>query len=209
MELWDNTNDSYQQVMPNNLKGILEFEELYEVINDYFSKLPKKENLINYFDFYFKYIYNEDELKEKFRRNVEFILSFCKVSGLNDIIFFNSMGDFLYIKLKNRKNYFSFDEKNDSWFGILTEEHYVNKKGYDNKSNLPPYGKYFCGSHPSLNPTKNKLSLTLSSFSSTQLKSSLNILSFELPPPAILISLRFNLSAIFFENLFSSCSLTI
>ena len=35
MELWDNTVNDYLQIMPNNLKGRLESEELYEVINDY------------------------------------------------------------------------------------------------------------------------------------------------------------------------------
>ena len=148
MELWDNTVNDYLQIMPNNLKGRLESEELYEVINDYFSKLPKKENIMNYFDFYFKYIYNEVELKDRLQRNIKLLLSFCKSKGLNDIIFFNSMGDHTD-KLKQIKGYFSFDKKHDAWFDFLTEKHYVDKKGYDTKSHLPPYGKYFCGSHPS------------------------------------------------------------
>lgn len=148
MELWDNTGNDYLQIMPNNLKGMLESEELYDAVGEHFSKLPKKENLMNYFNFYFKYIYNEVELKERLQRNVKLLLSFCKSKGLDDIIFFNSMGDHTD-KLKQIKGYFSFDEKHDAWFDFLTEKHNVGKKGYDTKSNLPPYGRYFCGSHPS------------------------------------------------------------
>tara|TARA_E500000318_G_scaffold111983_1_gene133104 strand:- start:5108 stop:5968 length:861 start_codon:yes stop_codon:yes gene_type:complete len=126
--------------------------------------------------------FNIDFLTLQLKSTINYVDGYLSSKNL-DFIMFNSIDN--YFDLPNKKNYFNFFDKdsklkiydadtrsktktsNNCWFGYLM--HLQNLKssssdGFDQiqyRENKPPYGEFFCGSHPSPNGNKILFELLL------------------------------------------------
>lgn len=146
------------------------------------GQTDQEDNFYNYVDFQARHFFNLDYEKLKLRNLVSMLDSFLKVRNIPYVLF-NSTEDNL-IDIKSKINYISFldnvnpedtpdletfrsdyygklkengYELEDSWQHFLLYSHYKefnNTLAQEDRSSTPPYGKYFCGGHPS--PEANK-----------------------------------------------------
>lgn len=111
-----------------------------------------EESFYNYVDFHARYFFNIQYEERKLQNSIKMLAGY--LDNLNvDYVIFNSIGDHLG-EMKRRINFLSFDNmlKEDTWAEYLKSTHrssFGKKHDQELRRNTPPYGEFFCGSHPS------------------------------------------------------------
>lgn len=148
-------------VYSNNLEDRRDLH-LFDILSNK-ERLPRRAELMtgrkdmderfyDYVDFHARYFFNVKNEERKLRNSVKMLAGY--LDNLNiDYVVFNSIEDHLG-KMKRRVNFLSFDStlQEDTWAEYLRNLHRLNfgkKHDPELRSNTPPYGEYFCGSHPS------------------------------------------------------------
>ena len=146
----------------------------YKIIERLFNNEVDKEWFDKWRYVNLKYLFNEKIVKDKLHRDLVYLDAFFKYKNI-DYVLFNSIDDSLD-GVKEDINFFSFNIKNgkqynktnetgdlesataDSWYHYLRLKHEkVCENFNDNsyRSGFPPYGKWFCGGHPSPNANRD------------------------------------------------------
>ena len=183
MDIWSEHDKMFYDLHP------FDFRDKTPGTSDIAKKRAKKllgdENLGNeiytYARTYTENFFNADIEVEKLQRTVIFLDAYIKSKNLNYLIW-NSIEDnlgdikkdlsFLSFNVKEKvdevesERYFReySNKPEDCWYQYLRQEHSKMYQDYNDsskRSNKPPYGEYFCGSHPSPNANKHLANLII------------------------------------------------
>jgi len=162
---WNHISENWIDLHPEHINYV---ENKSDIIFQLTSGMGKPKDLKFWLTYYYKWIYSDEKESQTLQRNIIFLHHYLKYNNC-DYVLFNSLQDSLE-DIKSRINYLSFNEdytpskkdkihSGDCWNEYLRwqmenvdGEEYKEQEKY--RSFIPPYGKRFCGGHPSPNAHK-------------------------------------------------------